>query len=70
LLYVWEAHPVAVGAAVTAAPGTVVSVSPTVQVQCGTDRLELSRVQRDGDAECAGAAWAALHGVRPGMVFE
>jgi methionyl-tRNA formyltransferase len=69
-LYVWEAHPVAEVRSTGAVPGTLVSVSPTLQVQCGADTLELSRVQLDGEAELSGTAWAEQHAIRREMVFE
>jgi methionyl-tRNA formyltransferase len=68
-LYVWEAHPVAAVRA-GAAPGALVAAGPTLQVQCGTDALELTRVQLDGEAELSGAAWAERHAARRGMAFE
>jgi methionyl-tRNA formyltransferase len=69
-LYVWEAHPVPEARPSGAAPGTVVSISPTLQVRSGTDTVELARVQLEGEAECSGAAWAERHGVRQGMALD
>jgi methionyl-tRNA formyltransferase len=67
-LYVWEARPLS--AAAGGVPGRIVAVGPTLQVQSGSDVLELSRVQFDGEAETSGAEWAERHGVRSGMAFE
>ena len=69
-LYVWEAHPVTGAAPGAGAPGTLVSVHPTLQVQSGTGTLELLRVQLDGEAELPGTAWAERHAARAGMALE
>lgn len=69
-LYVWEAHAALDARPTGAAPGTVVSVRPTLQVQSGTDTLELARVQLDGEVELSGVAWAERHAVRQGMSFD
>lgn len=69
-LYVWEAHAAPDARPTGAAPGTVVSVRPTLQVQSGTDTLELARVQLDGEVELSGVAWAERHAVRQGMSFD
>jgi methionyl-tRNA formyltransferase len=74
-LYVWEARLVSetrapAPCATGAAPGTIISVSPTLQVQAGTDTLQLARVQLDGEVELAGAAWAERHSLREGACLS
>lgn len=69
-LYVWEARPVGNPSAGGGSPGTLASVSPTLQVHSGSGTLELSRVQLDGEAEISGAAWAERHAVHTGMTLE
>ncbi len=68
-LYVWEARPVE-AAPVTpapAAPGTIISVTPQVRVQTGSDLLQLLRVQLEGEEELSGPQWAKRHGAGEGV---
>ncbi len=64
-LFVWEARQVP-GATSAAAPGTVVAVQPELRVATGDGVLALRRVQAQGEAECAGSAWAAAHRIQEG----
>ncbi len=64
-LYVWEARPLPSRRSETA-PGTVVAVAPHLEVQTGSDTLQLLGVQLDGEAEVSGSTWAAHHAVREG----
>ena len=66
-LYVWEARARPSRTPAAAAPGTIVSVAPQLQVQTGSEPLQLLRVQLDGEAEESGPAWAARHAVREGV---
>jgi methionyl-tRNA formyltransferase len=65
-LFVWEARPVP-GATTAAVPGAVVAVQPELRVATGDGVLALRRVQGQGEAECAGSAWAAAHGIQEGV---
>ncbi len=65
-LYVWEARPLETAAGAGAAPGTIVSVAPHLQVQTGSGPLQLLRVQLAGEAELPGQEWAERHAADKG----
>ncbi len=66
-LYVWEARPVGTAAGAPVTPGTIVSVTPQVRVQTGSDLLQLLRVQLEGEEELSGAQWVERHRVGEGV---
>jgi methionyl-tRNA formyltransferase len=66
-LYVWEAHPSAGTEQAAVPPGTVLSVSPAVRVQTGTEPIELTRLQLESEPELAAARWAEQHALREGV---
>jgi methionyl-tRNA formyltransferase len=57
-LMIWRARVDTAASAVTAAPGTIVAVSPQVIVACGAGRLELLEVQAGGRKRMSAADFA------------
>lgn len=68
-LHVWEASladaPASDGASETV--GTIVNVAPELEVQTGSGRIRLARVQWENEAELSGAHWAAQHRLGKGV---
>jgi methionyl-tRNA formyltransferase len=65
-LFVWKSSESDAQTAVPLKPGQIVCSRPELVVQTGKGLLQLQQVQWEGEAEMAGSAWSAAHGIEQG----